>query len=136
MKVLTISSILILCIIISFLLPFIGINYVKTVYPLGLTIPVWVNSVVAIALILYIFLHKWQTFGILFITGGILSNVIERSVQGYVKDYISGPFATYNLADIFILVGIILLIKNTYYGSNTNKSSSIYNNSSSKRGDS
>ena len=49
------------------------------------------------------------TFGLLY--GGILGNLIDRVFYGYVRDFISiGKFPIFNVADIAIVVGIILLI--------------------------
>jgi lipoprotein signal peptidase len=134
MKVLTLFFVSTLCLVVSYLLPIIGVSFIKTTLPLGLNIPLWVNGVIVLFLIGYIFLHKWQTFGILFITGGMISNVMERFVQGYVKDYIPGPLATYNLADVFIITGIILLLKHIYYGPNKHKYNSTNRNPITKPG--
>ena len=48
-----------------------------------------------------------------FLSAGILSNTIERFVDGYVTDYFKLTFINFpvfNLADIFINIGVILLI--------------------------
>ena len=57
------------------------------------------------------------TYGLLF--GGILGNLIDRIVRGYVIDYIgvyifNYKFPVFNLADSFIMVGVILMIINTF----------------------
>lgn len=51
------------------------------------------------------------TFSILF--AGIISNLIDRIIRGFVVDYIDlSFFAVFNLADIFITYGVfVLLIK-------------------------
>ena len=49
------------------------------------------------------------TFGLLY--GGILGNLIDRVFYGYVRDFIKiGNFPIFNIADIAIVVGIILLV--------------------------
>lgn len=49
------------------------------------------------------------TFGLLY--GGILGNLIDRVFYGYVRDFISiGKFPVFNIADIAIVIGIILLV--------------------------
>lgn len=57
------------------------------------------------------------TYGLLF--GGILGNLIDRIVRGYVIDYIgvyifNYKFPVFNLADSFIMVGVILMIISTF----------------------
>lgn len=57
------------------------------------------------------------TYGLLF--GGILGNLIDRIVRGYVIDYIgvyiiNYKFPVFNLADSFITVGVILMIISTF----------------------
>lgn len=57
------------------------------------------------------------TYGLLF--GGILGNLIDRIVRGYVIDYIgvyifNYRFPVFNLADSFIMVGVILMIISTF----------------------
>ena len=50
--------------------------------------------------------------------GGVLGNLIDRIVHGYVIDYISFNFGTYlfpvfNFADICIVISIIIIIVRT-----------------------
>lgn len=57
------------------------------------------------------------TYGLLF--GGILGNLIDRIVRGYVIDYIgvyifNYKFPVFNLADSFITIGVILMIISTF----------------------
>ena len=49
------------------------------------------------------------TFGLLY--GGILGNLIDRVFYGYVRDFISiGKFPVFNIADMAIVIGIMLLV--------------------------
>ena len=50
-----------------------------------------------------------------FLIGGILGNLVDRIIRGYVVDYVSLKIITYNfpifnLADVLITIGVILLI--------------------------
>ncbi len=56
------------------------------------------------------------SYGFLF--GGILGNLVDRIIRGYVVDYISlniigYHFPIFNLADLFITLGVILLVIKT-----------------------
>lgn len=55
------------------------------------------------------------TFGVLI--GGIFGNLFDRVLRGYVIDYVAlnifgYSFPIFNLADVFITVGVILMILN------------------------
>jgi len=75
---------------------------------------------VAVFLILYFLLQKFtkelkqQNFLILlsltFIFAGAISNLIDRIFRGAVIDYIHIYTSVFNLADIYIIAGIIILI--------------------------
>lgn len=59
--------------------------------------------------------------GFALIVGGALGNLIDRSVYGHVIDYIlfhtpSWSFAVFNLADVFISVGAVLVILDEFVG--------------------
>lgn len=51
----------------------------------------------------------FTNLGFVFILGGGLSNIGERILNGYVIDFIKIHTGVLNLADFFILAGIILL---------------------------
>lgn len=79
--------------------------------------PLFIALTVVILPILYIvFLRlgkdkKWLKTSIIFIIGGTIGNFIERIVFGAVTDFIDVPFfANFNVADIALTVGAIMLI--------------------------
>ena len=54
--------------------------------------------------------HKLK-LGLIFILAGALSNILDRLALGYVRDFIYIFWGNiFNLADLFILAGIILLL--------------------------
>ena len=65
-----------------------------------------------------------KTFFIMIIAGGI-SNVVDRIIRGFVVDFIDVSdlfnFAIFNIADIFIVIGVFGLITNYIYKIMKNK---------------
>lgn len=60
-------------------------------------------------------INKIESFSYSLITGGILGNLFDRIVYGYVIDFFDFRFGSYhypvfNLADTFIVVGVIILM--------------------------
>jgi signal peptidase II len=60
-------------------------------------------------------INKLEMFSYSMITGGILGNLFDRLCLGYVIDFFDFRFWTYhypvfNMADVFIVVGVILLM--------------------------
>ena len=50
--------------------------------------------------------------GIVLILAGAVGNYIDRLTKGYVIDFISTPYMIFNLADLFIVIGVIFLFTN------------------------
>ncbi len=59
-------------------------------------------------------------FGWALVIAGGLSNVIERVVLGYVRDFIYIAHGIFNFADFFIVIGLLIIVftypKNTWSG--------------------
>lgn len=76
---------------------------------------------------------KMNTIGFGFVLGGILGNLSDRILHGYVKDFLdfiifNYDFPVFNLADIFIVVGVIILIISIIRGEDSNGSKSSRRN--------
>ena len=78
-----------------------------------------VSLIIFILLIKYIkeneITRKLEIIPLGMILGGLVGNLIDRVIYGYVIDYLSftffgWEFPVFNLADSFIVVGVILLI--------------------------
>lgn len=86
----------------------------------GLPMPYWIllpGSIFLLILIIFIAkkeldLSKFPArFSVALIVGGALGNIIDRIVNGYVIDFIKiWRWPNFNVADIFITVGILLII--------------------------
>jgi len=77
-------------------------------------------SISALLTVAYIFLKtpiscKLELFSLSFVVGGAIGNIIDRFILGYVVDFIdiyikNYHWPTFNVADSFISIGIILLL--------------------------
>ena len=92
-----------------------------------------VLSIIALVILLrYISTFKETKYNILglgFLMGGIIGNLLDRVLFGYVRDflnfYIIGyDFPVFNIADIFIVLGVFILIISILKGEDSNGSSS------------
>lgn len=82
----------------------------------GLLIAFSIFALVIIINYMYNFKSNWRNniaFGILL--GGISGNLIDRLFIGYVRDFLAFKLGSYNypvfnLADVFIVIGVLLLV--------------------------
>lgn len=82
--------------------------------------------IIGILVIFYIFKYlikeeitSLEKISYILLTGGIIGNLIDRVIYGYVVDYLrfiifGYNFPIFNLADICITLGVILLIINIF----------------------
>jgi signal peptidase II len=98
---------------------------------------IFILVLITFILIIYVFNeikknsnNKLMLSSYLLILSGALGNLIDRLFRGYVVDFISFTFfgkdmAVFNIADSYITIGIIMLIfaliKEIFYGRNSNK---------------
>ncbi len=82
-----------------------------------------ISALIIIGLIMYVIKHKpsnrFEEFGYAFILGGALGNFLNRLCYGYVTDFISVKIFNYdypifNVADIFIVLGVIIFAIGTW----------------------
>ena len=82
-------------------------------------------STVVIVVILFVmvkykkFLHPIMLTGLSFTIGGGIGNMIDRTIKGYVVDFIDFTlidFAVFNIADTFICIGVGLIILDILLG--------------------
>lgn len=81
-----------------------------------------VSCIACILIALYYFLGKYHSkltgFSLILIFTGALGNLLDRLFRGYVIDFINlnffalfgGDFPIFNIADIFVTIGVALLI--------------------------
>jgi signal peptidase II len=86
-----------------------GVNWLK-----------WLSLIVSLALMLWALygprFNLWEQLGYGFILGGAFGNGIDRFLAGHVVDFLDFRlinFPIFNLADVFINIGIACLLINT-----------------------
>ena len=84
-----------------------------------------VLSTVVMVVILFVmikykkYLHPIMLTGLSFTVGGGIGNMIDRTIKGYVVDFIDFTlidFAVFNIADTFICIGVGLIILDILLG--------------------
>lgn len=89
-------------------------------FSLGADLPVWGVAGVTGALVFRIAAYLWKTtktgqapplLGISLVLGGALGNFVDRMDGRGVVDYLhSGWFHTFNLADVWVTLGVMLIV--------------------------
>jgi len=96
------------------------------------TLLVIISLVAIIILLRYMYSFKktkLNIYGFGFLLGGILGNLSDRLLFGYVKDFLdfiifNYDYPVFNIADIFIVLGVFMLIISILCGSDTDGSKS------------
>ena len=93
----------------------------------------WLSLAVSIGLMALAWfgpsLNRWEQLGYGLILGGALGNGIDRFVDGRVVDFLDFrliQFPVFNLADVFINVGLVCLLIASFHKPPTSKRSSRY----------
>ncbi|MCT1403052.1 signal peptidase II [Paenibacillus sp. p3-SID867] len=89
-----------------------------------------VTTIVLIGIIFYLYkIHRKQkvlAYALALIFGGALGNFVDRALHGEVVDMLEFTFINYpvfNMADVFIVTGVVLVMINTLRVSRTEKAS-------------
>lgn len=82
----------------------------------------WLSLLVSVGLMALAYfgpaMNRWEQAGYGFILGGAIGNGIDRFISGYVVDFLDFrliQFPVFNLADVFINVGIVCLLIATFH---------------------
>jgi lipoprotein signal peptidase len=97
------------------------VHFHNNQFAFSLPVPIWLIYVLYVGVFIvaaYYFLKRFKHLGHIELTGWVLlfaggiSNVGERIFLGYVRDYLLIFNGIFNLADIFIVAGILILLFN------------------------
>jgi signal peptidase II len=87
------------------------------------------SIIVSVALLIYMFKNKLSSLentAIALIIAGGLGNAIDRLVFGYVVDFIDlGWWPVFNIADSALVIGVFLLVLNSFISSDSSSPSSF-----------
>lgn len=89
-------------------------------FSLGGTLPTWFVLTLTAAITAAIAVYAWREapiatrmvrLGLTVLLGGAVANLVDRGVNGVVTDYLhTGWWPTFNLADVYIISGVVLLV--------------------------
>jgi signal peptidase II len=94
-------------------------NFRNYLFAFSLPIPQWLIFIVYGAVLYLIFqylsrqyysLNRNEKIAWVLVVAGALSNIGERIILGYVRDFIYIATGIFNIADLYILLGIIVLV--------------------------
>jgi signal peptidase II len=85
--------------------------------PAYLVVPMY--SALLVVLLYYLWssfsdMQLWQRAGWVLVLAGGVSNFLERLVLGYVRDFVVIASGIFNLADAFIIIGVVLVLLAEY----------------------
>lgn len=107
------------------ILPWVSLEFGKN-YGIAWSLPVPTELILPLNIILFVVIigylprildmrHKLYAIALALIVGGALGNIFDRFAYGYVVDFISiGWWPVFNMADVFLSVGIFLIL--LFYG--------------------
>lgn len=94
-------------------------------FSFGSTLPAWLVTTITGAITAGVAVYAWRSapalaamsrVGLAAILGGALANLLDRAIDGVVTDYLhSGWFPTFNLPDVLITCGAVLLVAGTLW---------------------
>lgn len=90
-----------------------------------------VVSIIALSIISYIIikekkLNNYKNIYYGFLVGGILGNLLDRIIRGYVIDFLDFnifgyDFPIFNISDSFIVIGVLLIFIESLFGGEKNE---------------
>lgn len=89
--------------------------------PIFLMYAIYIAVLVGMTMYVYKTWHRFENIQKLawtFVYAGGVSNVVERIVLGHVRDFIPVSSGMLNVADFFIIIGLILLLVSNRYTKN------------------
>lgn len=101
--------------------------FLNNQFAFSLPVPVFLMYAIYIVVLfgMSVYLHRtWTRFTNIqklawaFVYAGGISNIIERLVLGHVRDFIPISSGMLNVADFFIIIGLILLLVSNRYSKN------------------
>ena len=96
-------------------------------FAFSLPVPIFLIYIIYVAVLIgmssYVFKtwHRFESIQKLawaFVYAGGVSNIVERIVLGHVRDFIPVSSGMLNVADFFIIIGLILLLVSNRYTKN------------------